>query len=160
VMVQISGENIKVATVTKANDQAEGVLTQFKAEIAVLGTDEDGEEITTAIISVDPCGSADAKSEKKTKLTQTERRALDMLTNAIVDLGKEPPSSNEFPRKIKVVPIDTWRTYCERGGLSQGETKDAFRVAFKRVSLSLANKHRIGILDGFVWIAYDEPEAQ
>ncbi len=149
-MVQISGDEIKVATVTKANDQAEGVLTKFKAEIAVLGTDEDGDEITTAIVSVDPCGSAESKPDKRAKLTQTERRALDMLTNAVVDLGKDPPSSNEFPWKIRVVSIDTWRTYCERGGLSDSDTDAAFRMAFKRVTISLANKHRIGILDGYV----------
>jgi hypothetical protein len=158
VMVQISGDGIKTATVTKANDQAEGVLTKFRAEIAVLGTDEDGDEIKTAIISVDPCGSADTKSSMRAKLTATERRALDMLTNAVIDQGKDPPASNEFPWKIKVVQIDTWRSYCERGGLSQGDTEAAFRMAFKRVNISLANKHRIGILDGWVWIAYDEPD--
>jgi hypothetical protein len=156
VMVQISGDSIKVATVTKANDQAEGVLTKFKAEIAVLGTDEDGVDITTAIISADACGSEDSKSGTGAKLTQTERRALDMLINAVVDVGKDPPPSPEFPRKIKVVPIETWRTYCDRGGLSDGDTEAAFRMAFKRVSISLANKHRIGNLDGLVWIAYDE----
>jgi hypothetical protein len=158
VMVQIAGDGIKVATVTKANDQAEGVLTKFKAEIVVLGTDEDGEEITTAIISVDPCGSADIKSHTRAKLTQIERRAVDMLVNAINDVGKDPPSSGEFPWKVKVVPLDTWRTYCKRGGLSDNQTDDAFRTAFKRVTISLANKHRIGSLDGWVWIAYDEPD--
>ena len=159
-MVQIAGDDIKVATVTKANDQAEGVLTKFKAEIAVLGTDEDGADITTAIISVDPCGSVDTKLNEKVSLKPAERRAMDLLYNAVVDHGKDSPSTNEFLRKIKVVPIDTWRTYCKRGGLSQGDTDDAFRMAFKRVTLSLANKHRIGILDDYVWIAYDEPEAQ
>jgi Bifunctional DNA primase/polymerase, N-terminal/AAA domain len=158
VMVQISGDGIKVATVTKANDQAEGVLTKFKAEIAVLGTDEDGGEIMTAIISLDPCGSADAKSNPKVPLKATERRAMDLLYAAVVDHGKDPPPSPEFPWKIKVVPIATWRTYCERGGLSQGDTEGAFRMAFKRVTISLANKHRIGMLDEWVWIAYDEPD--
>jgi Bifunctional DNA primase/polymerase, N-terminal/AAA domain len=157
VMVQISGDGIKVATVTKANDQAEGVLTKFKAEVAVLGTDEDGVDITAAIISADACGSADTKSNEKAPLKPTERRAMDMLYNAVVEHGKDPPPSPEFPRKIKVVPIDTWRTYCKRGGLSDGDTEAAFRMAFKRVSISLANKHRIGMLDDLVWVAYDEP---
>lgn len=114
VMVQIAGDGIKVATVTKANDQAEGVLTKFKSEIVVLGIDEDGADIDTAIISVDPCGSEDAKSDKKVALTPAERRAMDLLYNAVVDAGREPPPSGEFPRKSKVVPLDTWRTYCER----------------------------------------------
>ena len=157
VMVQINGDAIKEAKVTKANDQAEGVLTKFKAEIAVLGSDKDGAEITTAIISLDPCGSADTKPNEKAPLKPAERRAMDLLYSAVVDTGKDPPPSAEFPRKIKVVPIDTWRMYCQRGGLSQGETEGAFRMAFKRVTISLANKHRIGMLDGLAWVAYDEP---
>jgi hypothetical protein len=124
----------------------------------VLGTDEDGEEITAAIISVDPCGSDEVKSKEKTKLTQTERRAMDLLYNAVADHGRDPPPSGEFPPKIKVVLIEKWKEYCERGGLSQGNTKNAFRVAFKRATIKLANKHRIGIRDDFVWVAYDHPD--
>jgi hypothetical protein len=60
-----------------------------------------------------------------------------------------------FPQKLKVVSIDKWRTYCERGGLSEGDSEGAFRMTFKRVTISLANKHRIGTLDGWVWVAYD-----
>jgi hypothetical protein len=54
-----------------------------------------------------------------------------------------------------VVPIDTWRTHCKRGQVSKGESESAFRQAFNRVSLSLANKRKIGLLDDFVWVAYD-----
>jgi hypothetical protein len=157
VLVQIAGDGtIKVATVTKANDQAEGVLTKFKAEIAVLGVDEDGDEITTAIISTDLCGSStDGKSEKA-KLSPTERRAMDLLINAINDTGRPPPPAGGFPQSIvKMVSLDTWRTYCKRGGLSDGDTDSAFRKAFQRATVSLANKHRIGQLDDWVWIAYD-----
>jgi hypothetical protein len=35
--------------------------------------------------------------------------------------------------------MDTWRTYCQRGGLSDGEGASAFRMAFQRVTISLAN---------------------
>jgi hypothetical protein len=31
-------------------------------------------------------------------------------------------------------------------------------VAFKRATIKLANKHRIGIRDDFVWVAYDYPD--
>jgi hypothetical protein len=155
VMVQISGESIKVATVTKANDQEEGVLTKFKGEIAVLGVDEDGNEITTMIISTDDCGAADGKSAKSETLTPTERRALDLLINAINDGQVRPLTPAVPPGVNKVVLVDTWRTYCLRGGLSSGESESAFRQAFKRVGLSLANKHRIGTIDDLVWVAYD-----
>jgi hypothetical protein len=157
VMVQIGGEGaVKVATVTKANDRAEGELTKFKGEIAVLGIDEDGDEITTMIISTDDCGMVAGKPDaKNVKLTDNERRAMDMLYNALNDGAKDPPAAEGFPYGIKVIPIDTWRTHCKRGGISKGDSDDAFRKAFGRISLGLANKRKIGMLDDLVWVAYD-----
>jgi AAA domain len=93
VMVQISGDSVKVATVTKANDQEEGALTKFKGEIVILGKDEDGDDITTMIISTDPCESASGKSKENTPLTSNQRRAMDLLYAAINDAGEAPPAS-------------------------------------------------------------------
>jgi hypothetical protein len=92
-MVQISGDSVKVATVTKANDQEEGALTKFKGEIVILGKDEDGDDITTMIISTDPCESASGKSKENTPLTSNQRRAMDLLYAAINDAGEAPPAS-------------------------------------------------------------------
>ena len=51
--VQITGDSVKTATVTKANDQPEGVLTGFKLEPFEFGRDEDGDPIRTFILSSD-----------------------------------------------------------------------------------------------------------
>lgn len=53
VMVQISGEEIKTATVIKANDRPEGLLFSFKGEVHHFGVDDDGDPITVNIISRD-----------------------------------------------------------------------------------------------------------
>jgi hypothetical protein len=155
VMVQISGDGaVKVATVTAANDQAEGELTKFKGEIVKLGTDEDGDEITTMIISADDCGMADG-SAVKVKLNDTERRAMNLLYDALNDSGKDAPASDVIPYGAKVVPVDVWRDRCKRGGLSNGQADSAFRTAFNRATTKLANLGRIGMVDGLVWVAYD-----
>jgi hypothetical protein len=154
VVVQISGDGpIKVATVTKANDQEEGVLTRFKGEISVLGDDDDGDEITTMIISVDDCGSADGKSKEKAPLGATQRRAMDLLIKAINDDGRAPPASAPHG-VVKVVTLDAWRECSKKGALSDGGD-DANRTAFNRTKTELANKGRIGIENGLVWVAYD-----
>lgn len=49
-MVEISGDDIRRATVTGANDRDTGLVTAFRIERYVLGHDEDGDEITTRII--------------------------------------------------------------------------------------------------------------
>ena len=50
-MVTIGGDEIKTATVTKANDCPEGALFSFKSEVHEFGTDEDGDPITVNIVS-------------------------------------------------------------------------------------------------------------
>jgi hypothetical protein len=49
-MVEISGDDIRRATVTGANDVVTGLVTAFKIEPFVIGHDEDGDPITTRII--------------------------------------------------------------------------------------------------------------
>jgi AAA domain len=50
-MVTISGDLIRTATVTKANDAPEGPLFSFKSDVHTLGVDEDGDEITVNVVS-------------------------------------------------------------------------------------------------------------
>jgi hypothetical protein len=51
VMVEISGDLIRTATVTKANDMAEDPLFSFKSELHEFGTDKDGDPITVNVVS-------------------------------------------------------------------------------------------------------------
>ena len=51
VQVQIAGDLIKTATIKKANDQPEGLLTSFKLEPFDFGLDEDGDPFRTFIVS-------------------------------------------------------------------------------------------------------------
>ena len=53
-MVEISGREIKTATVTKANDMPEGELFSFKSEVHDFGTDDDGDPITVNVVSSNP----------------------------------------------------------------------------------------------------------
>jgi hypothetical protein len=154
-LIQITGDAVKTAMITAANDQAEGVLTRFKGEVVVLGVDEDGDEITTMIVSDDDCGGAVGDGDTKAKLSPTEQRAREMLYSALNDGAKDAPPTAGIPYGAKVVSVDIWRDYCKRSGLSKGESEGAFRRAFNRVTTSLCNKGRIGMLDDLVWVAYD-----
>jgi hypothetical protein len=42
-MINITGDGIKTAKITKANDGPEGLLFSFKSEVHELGIDEDGD---------------------------------------------------------------------------------------------------------------------
>jgi hypothetical protein len=151
-MVQISGDAVKTATVIKANDQEEGVLTTFKAEIISLGTDEDGDEITTALVSDEMVeGGKQKGSAKGRRLTHSQSRAMELLNRCVNDHGRPAPPSNEFPPNIRVVELKEWRVMCERGGLSSAEKEEDRDRAFRRAKDDLQTMHRITCLDGFVW---------
>ncbi len=154
-MVQFSGEkDARVAQIVINKDGAEGVLTRFKLEVAVLGKDDDGDDITTAIISTDRLDSD--KEISRAKLNKTQRKAMEMLERAIVENGQPAPVSSEYPQGVsKVVPVDAWKACCIKGGLSVAGNKESADKAFRRAVSDLDALHRIGMWDGNVWIAYE-----
>lgn len=155
-MVQISGDGaIKTATVIKINDGMEGPLTHYKIESALLGSDEDGDPITTAIVS-DETAEAEQEAKAKKGLSGAQRRATELLTRCINENGRPPPRSQEFPQTVRVVSLEEWHTACERGGLSSAEKEEDRDRAFRRAKDDLQTFNRIACLDGWVWLVRDD----
>jgi hypothetical protein len=154
-MVQFSGDkDQRVATIIKNNDGAEGLLTRYKLEVAVLGQDDDGDDITTAIISADKMDSA--KDINRAKLNNTQQRAMELLERAIIDEGRDVPVSSEYPQGVgKMVTLEVWKVCCVKGGLSAAGTEASSAKAFRRAVIDLSAMHRIGIWNSNVWIAYE-----
>ncbi|MHC2334476.1 AAA family ATPase [Bradyrhizobium sp. USDA 4454] len=80
-MVEISGGEIKTATITKANDLAEGPLFSFKSEIHQFGSDEDGDPITVNIVSGEEV-SAQVAVKREPKLSANQKTMLGLLRDA------------------------------------------------------------------------------
>ena len=145
-MVQIAVDgDIRTATITMINDGVEGVLTQFKLKPITLGQDEDGDDITTAIVSDDRLDTE--KEMSRARLNKSQRRAMELLERCVIEEGKPAPTS-EYPRGVLVVPMELWQTACFKGGLSPARTKGSADKAFRRAVRDLVAMHRIGIWDG------------
>jgi hypothetical protein len=82
VMVQISGDNTKVAQVIKGNDQPERVVATFKLEPYELGRDEDGDPITTAIVTTEDVADIQPEKIREPKLTANQKTLFAMLHDA------------------------------------------------------------------------------
>ena len=82
VMVTIGGEEIKTATVTKANDAPEGVLFSFKSDVHDFGTDEDGDPITVNVVSSEFCQIDDNPKAREPKLSTNLRVMFRLLHEA------------------------------------------------------------------------------
>jgi AAA domain len=150
-MVQISiNGSVKTATVIKGNDQPEGVLTTFKLETVKLGVDEDGDDLTTAVVHAEQIAPA-APREKGRQLRPAERIALRALDEAINTEGKRAPANANIPKSARVVDLDVWRQHAYRLGISASTGARAKQVAFKRVAESLFGSEAVGCCDGIVW---------
>jgi hypothetical protein len=72
-MVTVSGDDTRTATVSKANDAPEGPLFSFKSEVHEFGHDEDGDPISVNVVSseaVDALQSAAHKRDPKLRPNQ------------------------------------------------------------------------------------------
>jgi hypothetical protein len=80
VMTQISGDLVKTAAVVKGNDQAERTLATFKMEVVETGRDEDGDPVTSAIVSAEQVEAVPVV--KKEKLSANQKTMFAMLHTA------------------------------------------------------------------------------
>jgi hypothetical protein len=153
VMVQISGDLIKTAKVVKGNDQAERTVAEYKLEPFELGRDEDGDPITTAIVStefIDPGPTAaGSRPDPKAKLPPNPRAALHALFECIADNRVIPPTDPHVPAGVTGVTLDTWRDRLMK--LAIINPKGNHREQFKRIRVTLQNAKIIGIWEDFVW---------
>ncbi|MCK1595489.1 AAA family ATPase [Bradyrhizobium sp. 164] len=82
VMVSISGDDIKMVTITKANDAPEGPLFSFKSEVHDFGLDEDGDPITVNIVSSEEVSGQVARKPREARLTETQEAMYRLLRDA------------------------------------------------------------------------------
>jgi hypothetical protein len=152
VMVQISGDSIKVAQVVKGNDQPERAVAQFRLEAFELGRDEDGDPITTSIVSTEDFGEltpGDGAGAKRPTLPPIPQAALHALYECIADGPTPTPDDQHVPRGVTGVTLDIWRDRLLK--LAILNPKGNPREQFRRIHVTLKQRGFIGIWEGFVW---------
>ena len=150
VMVAMSGEDVRTATITKANDRPEGPLFSFRSEVHEFGVDEDGDRISVNIVSDEAC-DVPLRRDAKAKLPKTASIALRALSEAVLDYGQPAPRSAGLPPTMKIVTAEQWRQESYRRGISASDEPEAKRKAFRRASEFLIGANRVGYLDEMVW---------
>jgi hypothetical protein len=151
VMVMISGDTIRTAEVTKGNDQPERVLAQFRLESFELGRDEDGDPITTAIVSTEVFQGGAAVKAQKNDIPTTAKNGLRVLFDLIAD-GETTPRPNDphVPEGVSCVSLDKWKErLIKKAKIS--ETSNTNRTQFRRIHDTLESLGKIGIWGDVVW---------
>ena len=151
-LLQISGEAVKTATVVKANDYPEGPLFSFKSETHQFGTDEDGDPITVNIVSSEPVEGIAAKAKAKTRLPHAAQIALRALSEASLESGFNPPAADQIPPGRKVVALKEWRRFAYSMGISSSSEDRARELAFSRSMQALIAANAVGVWNDLAWL--------
>ena len=87
---------------------------------------------------------------KRPQLSAQQCIALQALDDALAVKG-EKRLGDMYPQNRRCVSLATWREYCNRHSLSNGESESAKRKAFFAVKTKLHEKEVIRIVDEYVW---------
>jgi AAA domain len=141
-----SAKNV-IVTVEWMKDGPEGEVIASALEVETVGTDEDGEPITSCVVvpaKVQPAGKSVPPSAKL---------ALDLLKEAINDKGTPNGTNGRVPAGVKTVSISQWKAYYFKGAGTHVDNPDSKRKAFNRAVDKLQQFKAIGVWDNVVWIA-------
>jgi hypothetical protein len=103
-MIKLSGDDIRTAMISHANDYPEGPLFSFKSEVFKFGTDEDGDPITVNIVSSEEVTQV-ASPSREPKLSANQKTFYRIL----YDAGQEGLALEEWNAKAREIGIGNGR---------------------------------------------------
>ncbi len=155
VEVTISGDAVRTADVTKANDQPLGRLTGYELEpyeFALDPDDEDEQPHRTWIVAQETRDDAMSLQPRPAQaLNDKQRLALEALTEVLLSAGQRAPAEYKLPGTTRIVASTTWKTEIFRRDIFNGSKNPHSR--FGEMQTALQARHLIGVRDGWVWDA-------
>jgi KaiC/GvpD/RAD55 family RecA-like ATPase len=133
-----------VATVEWSRDGEAGQRYGFRLPVVELGTDADGDRITTCV--VEACAAVTTKTAKPVRRDV----ALDALRETIGEHATTIQGSSTIPAGVKVVTLDQWKArWLLRTGYDEGRIADSHYCHDKA---DLLKSGAIGVSKPYVWI--------
>ena len=149
--VKREGEGQFSVTVELAKDGPEGDRLLSHLEQVEVGTDPDGDPITTCVVVEDAVEAMAPRA--RVKLKGAPAVAFDLLRKAIDEAGEIPPHSEHIPPNIRTIPVETWRRYAYLGSISESDKADTRRRVFVRAVEKLQAAKLVGVWGDYAWIA-------
>lgn len=142
-MLIVNDGSVRTAKVKKQKDAEAGSPIKFNLESVPLGTDSEGDEVTSAVVKY-------LLSLPTTVLAKQPKEALDILAEAIAQIGTLPVTAGSAQFSGPYIAEQEWRQRCADRGLG-GEKEEGRRKAFNRAKIYLTKHELIAITDGHVW---------
>jgi hypothetical protein len=148
--VRRDGENV-VLRVEWMKDGPEGAEIAFRLKTVEVGTDEDGDMLTSCVVEAVEGASASMARHRTPRLTKAAHIALRALREALSEMGEPSPASNHVPSGITVTTLERWRQYAYSRGISASEAPRARQQAFRRAGEQLISAGEVVVWDSYVW---------
>ncbi len=146
IAVKRDGAGIICAKLEWLKDGPEGTEIYSKLKPVDVGTDDDGDPISSCIVV-----EAEATEHSgRMKLTPRMRRGLDVLHNCIIDHGEPAPDPKHYPDGARVVGLNLWRQALFNSGVLDKDAANP-RADFKRLKDGLADRGAAREWDGRIW---------
>ena len=140
---------IITAKVEHMKDSEAGATALSRLESVDLGSDDDGDPITSCVVV--PV-EGEKPSGKRRNVSGAAKIALDLLKRALADDGQKAPANNHIPAGVVTCSVELWRRYCYGGTVAESEDRDTKRQAFHRASKRLQEFGIIGVWQDHVWL--------
>jgi hypothetical protein len=145
-----------VAEVEHMKDGEDGALIASQLEVVDLGTDQDGDRITSCVV-VEAQGPLGAQAKARAHTNANQKRFLDILRIAISEAPADTRNTATVPFGVRAVTRDMLRRYCvTKGWLDEGSggEKELSRARAKLSDMlnALAGKNLIGLTKDHVWM--------
>lgn len=140
-------------TVMDAKDFPEGAEVFYRLQRVEVGTDPDGDPITSLVVlSPEESGPAPERRKPTKGLGAEQKNALTALTECLAEFGTAPSNSLTLPASVtKVVTLEQWKEQLfRRGVLERGEGKN-WASKWSRLRNKLFERRHIGITNDWVW---------
>jgi len=132
--------------VTKQRDGADGAEYGFVLKAAALGTDEDGDPVTSAV-AID----ADAPKRKPRPQGRIQELVHDAFYQFVLDHGEPNPAGTGFPEsgRVRVVDFEAFLQFAA-GRVTAASPSEA-RKAVRRAITRLMERHVLAMNGGKLW---------
>jgi len=140
--VERNGE-ARTLRVRKNRDGSDGGEFGFQLQPIDIGTDEDGQPITSCVVVP---GDVVKKRRKRTLAQQ----AADALSNALVDFGETPPIGGRWPSG-QVLRLNRFREALKAAGITEAENDVTERQQWSRIRRELMASGILIVQGEFCW---------
>lgn len=134
----------------KQRDMVSPTDLHFTLRSVRLGTDEDGDPVTSAVVD-----EAEGPVKVRKPLSGKNEVAMNALNEALAEHGRTD-RGGEYPRGVSVVSLEDWRHKCELHELTTGSSDSAARTAFKRAKDALIELNLVRGFNQHFWRVSDD----